>query len=109
MQRCWSLKFVQNLAASDRVMAYFLEGHWTGSGYYFTFYENEDGGTNTAFDLPWVAKPNGTKYYDIRDQIYLHVDADMNELAKVFRIEIVDYNVISVFCYKNNRTYTLYR
>lgn len=109
MQRCWSLKFVQNLAASDRVMQYFLEGHWTGSGYYFTFYENEDGGTNTSYDLPWVAEPNGTKYFDIRDQIYLYVDADMNELAKVFRIEIVDYNVISVFCYKNNRTYTLYR
>ena len=110
MRQCWSLAFVQDIAEQDEAISYFLEGYWTGSGYYLNFYEyEEDGGTYSTFDLPWVYKPYGTKYYDIEDMIYYWDDDDSNHLAKVYRFEIVDYDTIKVFCYKNNRTYTLYR
>ena len=109
VQQCWSLPFVRNLAEDDYAINYFLESYWSGSGYYFSFYKNEDGQTSSSFNLPWVSKPYGTKYYDIEDMIYYWDDANNNHLTKVFRIEIVDYNIINVFCYQNNRTYTLYR
>lgn len=110
MRQCWSLAFVQDLAEEDGALAYFLEGYWTGSGYYLNFYEDEeDGGTYSEFDLPWVSKPSGTKYYDIEDMIYYWDNKDGEHLTKVYRFEIVDYDIIKVYCYKNNRTYTLYR
>lgn len=110
MRQCWSLAFIQNLAAEDSAICYFLEGNWTtySGDYYLDFYENDEGGTNSSHDLPWVSKPSGTKYYDIEDMIY-YWDDDYNHLAKVYRFEIIDYDTIKVFCYKNNRTYTLYR
>ena len=111
MEQCWSLAFVQDMAEQDEAIAYFLEGYWsTYSGdYYINFYESNNGGTNCEYTLPWVSQPSGTKYYDIKSLIYIYTNEDSKELAKVFRFEIVDYDTIKVFCYKNNRTYTLYR
>lgn len=111
MRQCWSLAFVQDLAKQDSAISYFLEGYWTtySSDYYLNFYESDSGGTSSSFNLPWVAEPAGTKYYDIEDMIYYWDDDDSNHLAKVYRFEFVDYDTIKVFCYKNNRTYTLYR
>lgn len=110
MRQCWSLAFLQDMAAQDYASSYFLKGSWTGSGYYLNFYEKEgDGRTYSEFDLPRVSQPSGTKYYDIEDMIYYWDNKYYEHLAKVFRFEIVDYDTIEVFCYKNNRTYTLYR
>lgn len=109
MRQCWSLPFIQDMAEHDGAITYFLEGYWTGSGYYLNFYPDENGLTYSNFDLPWVAEPYGTKYYVIDDMIYYWADENINHLAKVFRFEIVDYDTIKVFCYKNNRTYTMYR
>ena len=72
------------------------------------FYEDEDESTYSEFDLPWVPEPYGTKYYCIEDLIY-YWDDDDSHLAKVFRFEMLDFDTMEVYCYKNNRTYTLYR
>ena len=111
MRQCWSLPFVRNIAAHDDGILYFLEGSWTtySGDYYLNFYQNDKGTTSCSYNLPWVAEPAGTKYYDIEDLI-LYWDGDNNNhLAKVYRLEIVDFDTIKVYCYKNNRTYTLYR
>ena len=79
------------------------------NGYYLTFYEDENGGTYSNFDLPWVSKPAGTKYYNIKNQTYVWTNGESKELAKVFKFTVNDFNTISVFCYRNNRTYKLYR
>lgn len=111
MRQCWSLAFVQDLAEEDGAITYFLEGYWTtySGDYYLNLYEDDDGSTSSEYNLPWVSKPSGTKYFDIASMIYVYEDGDGKELAKVYRFEIVDYDTIKVFCYKNNRTYTLYR
>lgn len=111
MRQCWSLAFVQDLAEEDRAITYFLEGYWsTYSGdYYINFYENDSGSTSCEYNLPRVSEPSGTKYYDIEDMIFYWENKDYKRLTKVYRFEIVDYDTIKVFCYKNNRTYTLYR
>ena len=109
MRQCWSFEFIQDIAKSDNAIAKFLEGYWTGSGYYLQFYENEDGGTSCRYNLPWVSQPYGTKYYDIEGLIFYWEDANDNKLAKVYRFEIVDFDTIRVYCYKDGRTYTLTR
>lgn len=111
MRQCWSLAFVQNIAKDDSAIAYFLEGYWStyGDDYYISFYENDRGGISSQYNLPHVLQPNGTKYYDIWSLTYVYINENNVELTKVFRFEIVDYDTIKVYCFKNNRTYTLYR
>lgn len=111
VETMWSVApFMQSLLEEfGSVMPPFMRGTWKGSGYYLTFTDQGDDGIYSSFDLPWVAKPSGTKYYEIIDMVYCWIDADNNRLADVFYFEIIDYNTINVFCYKNNRTYTMYR
>lgn len=110
MRTCWSLAFVQDLAEQDRVIIEFLTSYWTGSGYYLHFYEDEDGGgTWCNYDLPMPSQPSGAKYYNIEDMTFYWDDKDLEHLKKVYRFEFVDYDTIRVYCYKNNRTYTMYR
>ena len=111
LENLWKVDFVKDFLQSDDMISYFLEGYWeTSSGsYYMKFYESSGGGTSSSFNLPWVEKPYGTMYYDIEDLIYYWDDDNSNHLAKVFRFEIVSFNKIKVYCYKNNQTYTVYR
>ena len=106
----WYLPFVRDLAAQDEAMCYFLESYWTtGNGYYYmNFYENSNGGTTSDHSLPWVAQPSGTKYFEIIDMVYCWTN-DEGPLAEVYRFEIIDYDTINVYCFKDKKTYTLYR
>lgn len=110
LESCWSLAFVKDLVKQDNAIYYFLRSNWKTSdrSYYFNFYANSEGGTSCQFNLPQVAKPSGTKYYCFENLIF-YWDNDISHLTKCFRFEISSYNTIKVFCYKNNRTYTLYR
>ena len=99
-----------HLAARDEALYYFLESYWTTSNgyYYMNFYENSNGGTTSDHTLPWVAQPYGTKYFEIIDSVYCWAN-DSGPLAEVYRIEIIDYDTLEVYCYQDNQTYTLYR
>ncbi len=111
LESIWSIEFIQDYLTCDDNMAVFLEDHWTtsGGGYYLTFTEDDDGSTYSNYDLPWVAQPAGTEFFDIKNSTYVWIDKNHKELAKVFRFTVNDFNTITVFCYKNNRSYKLYR
>lgn len=109
LKSAWSFGVVQDFLKSDDMICVFLEGNWRGGGYYLKFTFQEGGGTYSQFDLPWVSKPKGTKYYDIEDMIYYWDDENGNHLAKVFRFTIIDFDTIQVYCYKNNRAYKMTR
>ena len=111
LKSLWYLNFVKNCLTDDAIMPIFLEGYWTTSdnSYYLNFYEDEDEIICSEFTLPWVSQPKGTEHYDIQSSIYVWADEDFNELAKVFKITVVDFDTIKVFCYKDNKTYTLFR
>jgi uncharacterized OB-fold protein len=111
LKKCWSLDFVKDMAEQDDAILYFLKDRWTtwSGDYYLEFYKNDNGTISSSFNLPWVAKPAGTKYYDIEDMIYYWDSSNGKHLAKVYQFEIEDYDTLKVFCYKNNRTYTVYR
>lgn len=110
LETMWSIEFVRDFLTDDDMIDCFLEGNWStyGDEYYLTFYKT-DNGTRCKYNLPQVYKPAGTKFYDIKDLIYKYTDANNTELAKVYKFTVLDFNTISVFCYKNNRTYKLYR
>ena len=81
----------------------FLLGTWRGDGYYFTM--EEDGHIN--YNLPWF---NYGDYYRIKDGIMLlYPENNYNSTKALFAFEAVTPDCIEVFCYQNNRTYTLYR
>lgn len=101
--------FIKRLSEYDFVAAHFLAGKWTGSGYYIQFTEQEEGGMQCSYTLPYVQEPNGTKLYAIENMTYYFDDANGNHLAKVFQFEMLDYDIMRVFCFKNGNSYTLYR
>lgn len=111
LESVWDIGFVQSFLLADEQITYFMEGYWeTSSGdYYVEFYEDEDdGSTWSRYNLPGD-KPSKAKYYDVVNCIYIYEDENSNELSKVLKFTFVDYNTISVYCYKNGRTYKLYR
>ena len=111
MEKCFSIPFVQDLATHNDAISYFLLGEWntSTSSYYIEFYKNTNGGISASYTLPWPTQPSNVKYYEIDDMIFYWDDINSNHVMKVYRFEIVDYNTIRAYCYKNGQTYTLYR
>ena len=107
----WHIGFIKDFVASDEMICYFLEDYWStyDGTYYMSFYENYEGGTTCDYNLPWVDEPYGTVYFNIVGLTYIFEDDYGNELAKVYKFTIVDFDTIKVYCYKDNNTYTLYR
>ncbi len=105
----WDIEVVKDFLTINDSLEGFLVGYWTDNDGYFLSFEQNSPGISTNFNIPWVEEPDGTKYYDIVDNIFMWTDYNNQELAKVFKITVVDFNTIKVYSYKNNRTYTLTR
>ena len=109
----WPIEFVQDFLTSDEMFKHFLLGNWTTNDgkYYFTVYENfeEQGGYGVTYNLPYITPPPETDHYISQQQTLWYADVDGNKLKENFKFETYDFNSISLFCYKNNRTYKLYR
>ena len=109
LESVWHMELVQSLVTSDDYAAEFLKGYWSGEGYYIEFYDHEEVGIYSSFDAPWVAEPEGTKYYDIRNMTYIWINEDSEELAKVYKFILLDINTMDVYCYSDGRTYHMTR
>lgn len=103
-------KFVQDLETSDEYIFDFMVGNWTTSdGQYFTVTKEDDGHHFVSYSLPYPAEPAGTEYINFRDKIFTFDDANVKELAKVYKFTFTGYDKANVYCYSNNRTYTITR
>lgn len=81
----------------------FLLGSWRGDGRYFRM--REDG--YITFDIPWF---NYGDYYMISDGIIqFYREKTPNITKKFFAIKIISKDCISIYAYKNGRTYMLLR
>lgn len=111
IEKCFSLPFVQDLATHNDAISYFLLSDWNTSSYsyHIEFYKNNSDGISATYNLPWPTQPDNVAYYDIDGMIFYWDDINSNHVMKVFRFEIVDYNTIRVYCYKNSQSYYLYR
>lgn len=95
--------------AAERLLAYhegamvFLRGTWSGDG--FTFSMEEDG--SVEYTLPHF---NYGDFYRISNGVLLvYPEGDEENTRSLFTLKAITPDCIEVFCYHNNRTYTLYR
>ena len=91
----------------DYYVTEFLNGYWStwDDDYYMEF--DDDG--SCSYNLPHPDRPWNTEYYSIRSMVWGWYDGNDVLLGKVYQIEIIDYDTIQVYCFKDKRTYTLYR
>ena len=106
------------LLSKHRLAILFLSGTWrTSNGrYYFTMDKSTH---QTSYNLPGLALANS--HYIVEDGIYFlergnallekyGLESAMDyEKKKVFKFSILTAETISVYCYKDGSTYTLYR
>lgn len=102
----------------DDLADQFLEGTWkTSNGnYYFYVEKQDDGGYQSNSNLPSNTTDNS--YYDIKNGVYFlysqevpyyKIDSGNYEKVNVFRFSIIDADTITIYCFKDGSTYTLYR
>lgn len=85
----------------------FLNGRWEDGNTYplsFEMYEDEDG-WHTRYNIPFKDVEG---YYFISNGIYSKGETE-SSAVKCFRFSIIDEDTISVYCYKDGSTHTLYR
>lgn len=96
------------LVRNDKFLERFLLGRWENGKksdqYYFKLYE-KDISTYSEYNLP---NKNTKGYYTISDGIY-QIEKKDSSVVKCFRFSIIDEDTISVYCYKNGKSYKLYR
>ena len=108
-RQLWEYQFVQDYLTHDWNIWDFMVGNWTTSdGMYFTMSKADDGGYNASYNLPTPSVP-GAAYINFRDKIFTFDDKDLHELAKVYKFTFTSYDKANVYCYSNNRTYTVTR
>ena len=94
------------LLVDQEYAEYYLAGKWKKSNGSTVFTMEEDG--SVTDDLPTVL--NGSCYYFIQDGYLKTYQGDSRINAKNDKhITVVDRNTIEVYCYKDGKTYTLYR
>lgn len=82
----------------------FLEGRWeTEDG---SYYFNMDEQYSTSYNLPHKYISDNT--YILSNGLFVEYDNHLN-LVDQFRIKVIDQNTITVYCFKNNKTYKMYR
>ena len=85
--------------------AKYLNGKWKADTGGYTFSLEEESGIE--YDLPNFDYGD---YYSIRDGVLMTYVKDGEEEAKdLFRFTVTDWDTFTVYCYKNEKTYTLTR
>ncbi|MBR5411051.1 MAG: hypothetical protein IK104_10320 [Clostridia bacterium] len=107
----WNTDWIKGLFSDGWALLGFLTGNWsTYSGdYYFNMVCNGGDSFTSSYNVPWVEKPEGTKFFCVDDYVYYHDNENNEHLAEVFRFTLVKEDRIEIYSYKNSTTYTLYR
>ncbi len=91
------------LVSKQELAEVFLLGNWRGDGYYFTMREDGD----IQYNLPVIDYGN---FYFIEDgELLLYPKDDFRGKKAVLRFTVISRDCIWAYCYKNSRSYTLYR
>ena len=95
------------LVSQQSLACDFLMGYWrTSDGYYY--FEMKESASDEykywcSYNLPWF---DGDGFTIIDGIYYLSVN---DTRKKMFRFELLTPDSMNVYCYKNGKTYTLYR
>lgn len=88
----------------------FMVGRWTTEdGKNFLEFSADEEGWDCSYDLPAPKAPAEAEKLIIRNLCCLFADENGEELDKIFRFDVKDYDEISVYCYQNGETYVMHR
>lgn len=107
----WEMPMVQQIIQNDWCVTEWLLGTWRveNAWTYLQFTPVDDGAVNAKFSLPYVAKPAGTKYFNIKDLTFVWTDENDVTLAEVFRFKLLAPDKMEVYCFRDGKTYTMIR
>lgn len=92
------------LLSNQSLAKVFLSGTWRGDGYYFKLEENSG---QIFYNLPWFDYGDYYKFVD--GYLLLYPKNNESQTKKLFQFEALSPDCIEVYCYQNNKSYTLYR
>ena len=113
MEQYWSVNFIRDLAIQDDCIIYFLAGRWTSADrlHFFLLTPDESASdtyvSSHSFPVPGAFEEGYT--IQISDATLQWQDASGNMVGQVIGFNIVNFDTIEVYCYKNSGTYTLFR
>ncbi|WP_031547352.1 TIR domain-containing protein [Oribacterium sp. FC2011] len=119
LERASTNKLASIIAWRD--YANWFVGEWKTSDkkYYFTLVDvqgdkNGDGYTyRTSYNLPYFDAPNTVFDIDLNGVYYLHDEKDTTDppvsRKDMYKFDIISKDQLTVYCYKDNNTYTIYR
>lgn len=91
----------------DNYTEEFLTGTWRSSDGLMYFTMNDNSNHSISYNLPWI---DFGDHYRIENGIILKFyEKDEDDTRKLFRIQIVDKDVIIVYCFKDSSEYRLTR
>ena len=110
LRNVWEFGFVQDYLLADNAITYFMEGEWESSGgsYYMNFTPS---GSNTTCSHNIYGRNSGVtySYYDIQDKTLVYLNANLDVVLNVYKFTFDGFDTVRVYCYKDQKTYTLYR
>ena len=95
------------LVSTQKIAQEFLTGTWRAKSGGYKFSIDEKTGRSSYDNLAYI---NYGKYYEIQDGIYyLYYEDKWDERREQFGFTVLSKDCIEIYCYKNSKTYTLYR
>lgn len=107
LKKHWDCDLVQQFLTHDDIIANFMVGNWTGGGYYYTVTLDDDG-VWVSWNLPNIDDWN-REYIDWQDKDFVALNGDHEVIRKMFKLSFISADSMSVYCYSNGYTYTMYR
>ena len=104
----WKYRFVR--AYAEEHIEEFLAGRWETADGKKYFSLNSSDSNRIYYNLP-IPNKNGVSHYDTDGLLLIFESSSGNKVCDVFKFELNDSdpNVIKIYCYEDNNTYTLYR
>ena len=96
----------QLLVSSWSVARFFLQGKWKSGSNFLKFSKKSDGSYESSYNIPWF---NWGDTFNIENGYYILEEKDSTESRQMYKITVLSQDCISLYAYKNNRIYELYR
>lgn len=96
-----------DIIMSDDFIYYYLLGRWSdGSGNFFLIKKGEG---EWKYRAEHILPCYDGDFFNIRDSVYYMCYNDSDQEREQFKFTFVSPNEMTLYCYKNNRTYGMYR
>lgn len=108
-EQLWEYQAVRKIIKTTCITEFLCGAWYTDSDDYY-FKMSEYSGHTISYNLP-IPDKSGADYYSIRDLVLGFYSSSDDKICDAFRFELDDNdpNVIKIYCFQDEQTYTLYR